>query len=332
MKMKRNKSQFVRLLALDEQIRGGRYPNALSFAATWEVSQKTIQRDIEFLRDSLGAPIEYDKTKQGYYYSHTNWFLPSVNMTEADLRTLLVATSSVQQYRGTPVAKDLERLFGKLTGALPRVSTVNPALILSRFSFTSTPAKPVDAKVWSVLVESLLCQRSVRIQYRSGGASPVTDRVIDPYHMANLQGEWYVFAYCNTKKKVLQFGVPYILEASLTSTSYTIPSSFNAQKMLAQTFRRFALGDGAKTIRLRFDKEVAQHVTASPWHPNQTTKQLRTGEVELSFQAAGLFEVSRWVLAWGHNVRVLAPRELRTMVEEEIALMAKSLGGHHKGS
>jgi predicted DNA-binding transcriptional regulator YafY len=183
-----------------------------------------------------------------------------------------------------------------------------------------------------VLVESLLCQRSARIQYRSGGVSQVTDRVIDPYHMANLQGEWYVFGFCHTKKKVLQFGVPYITEASLTSKSYTIPATFDAQKVLAQTFRRFALGDGAKTIRLRFDKEVAQRVTASSWHPNQTIKQLRTGEVELSFQAAGLFEVSRWVLAWGHNVRVLAPQELTTLVEEEIALMAKSLGVHHRVS
>jgi predicted DNA-binding transcriptional regulator YafY len=332
MKMKRSKSQFARLMALDEQIRGGRHPNALTFAAAWEVSQKTIQRDIEFLRDSLGAPIEYDKTKQGYYYTHSNWFLPSVNMTESDLRTLLVAASSVQQYQGTPVAKDLERLFGKLAEALPRVTTLNAALILSRFSFTSPPAKPVEAKVWSVLVESLLCQRSVQIQYRSGGVSQVTDRVIDPYHMANLQGEWYLFAFCHTKKKVLQFGVPYILEASLTSKTYSIPASFDAQKMLAQTFRRFALGDGAKTIRLRFDKEVAQRVSASPWHPSQTTKQLRSGEVELSFQAAGLFEVSRWVLAWGHNVRVLAPPELKTMVEGEIKLMARSLGGHQKGS
>jgi predicted DNA-binding transcriptional regulator YafY len=54
--------------------------------------------------------------------------------------------------------------------------------------------------------------------------------------------------------------------------------------------------------------------------------------VELSFQAAGLFEVSRWVLAWGHSVRVLAPPELRKMVEEEIKLMAKSIGGQHKGN
>ena len=56
--MKRNKSQFSRLLELDKRIRQGQYPNCLNFSADWEVSQKTIQRDIDFLRDSLNAPID----------------------------------------------------------------------------------------------------------------------------------------------------------------------------------------------------------------------------------------------------------------------------------
>ena len=54
--MTRTKSQFSRILALDQQLRDGKHPNCLSFAGEWEVSQKTVQRDIDFLRDQLGAP------------------------------------------------------------------------------------------------------------------------------------------------------------------------------------------------------------------------------------------------------------------------------------
>jgi Ankyrin repeats (3 copies) len=73
--MNRTKPQLHRLLALDRLIRSGKYPNALTFARKWEVSQKTVQRDIEFLRDMLGGPLEYDRVRKGYYYSDPQWDL-----------------------------------------------------------------------------------------------------------------------------------------------------------------------------------------------------------------------------------------------------------------
>ena len=74
--MERSKSQFPRLLELDRRIRSKEYPNCLTFSEEYEVSQKTIQRDIDFLRDQLGAPIEYDRDRKGFYYTDQNWFLP----------------------------------------------------------------------------------------------------------------------------------------------------------------------------------------------------------------------------------------------------------------
>ena len=65
--MKRTKSQYTRVLALDRKIRAGEYPNCLNFAADYEISQKTAQRDIDFLRDECGAPIAYDRVRKGFY-------------------------------------------------------------------------------------------------------------------------------------------------------------------------------------------------------------------------------------------------------------------------
>ena len=90
--MQRTKCQFNRLVELDRHIRAGNYPNCLTFSVKWEVAQKTIQRDIEYLRDGLGAPIDYDRDRKGYYYTDTNWFLPALSVTEGDLFYLLLAS------------------------------------------------------------------------------------------------------------------------------------------------------------------------------------------------------------------------------------------------
>ena len=62
------------------------------------------------------------------------------------------------------------------------------------------------------------------------------------------------------------------------------------------------------------------------WHPKQKVKCHKNGDLELAFEVTGLFEVFRWVLAWGHHVNVLAPKELKTMVADEVQLMATKNG------
>ena len=63
------KSQFLRLMDLDQRIRSGKYPSVRDMAKTWEVTPRTIKRDLEFMRDSLLAPISYDPARHGYFYS-----------------------------------------------------------------------------------------------------------------------------------------------------------------------------------------------------------------------------------------------------------------------
>lgn len=319
--MKRTKSQFNRLLELDRRIRAGAFPNCLTFSAEWEVAQKTIQRDIEYLRDCLGAPIEFDREKKGYYYTDTTWFLPSLSLSEGDLFYLMLASKVLDQYKGTPVARHVEQVFAKVAEHLPEKIAIKPEWVFTHFSFTSPPAKPVDQDIWSTIVRGLLHHRSVRILYRSMESGKNKERIMDPCHMANLQGEWYVFAWCHREKMVIQFAIPRIQSAVLTDVVFEEPKDFDPKKMLSATFGRFALSDKPQTVRLLFGKEVAPWVLEREWSPRQKVSKHRNGDIELSFPAAGLFEVFRWVLSWGHYVKVLGPEELRGMVEKEMELM-----------
>lgn len=323
--MNRTQSQFARLLELDRRIRAGRYPNCLTFAKEWEVSQKTVQRDVDFLKDQLHAPLKYDREKKGFHYTSQTWFLPSLSLSEGDLFTLLVASKALEQYRGTPVAEELERVFAKLTGMLPDKLTLRPELIYSRFSFTSPPAKPVDEKIWTCVVRGLLTQTKLKISYHSMEATAAKDRVLSPYHIANLQGEWYVFGHSDIDGEIRQFALPRIQKAKLTGQHFDMPADFDPDKMLANTFGRFVIGEKVHTVRLLFDAEAAPWVLERQWHPKQRTTTHSDVKVELSFPTTGLFEVFRWVLAWGHHAKVLTPELLQKMISDEVRHMAQEL-------
>ena len=326
--MKRNNPQHVRLMKLDRSIRAKEYPNCLTFAVDAEVSQKTVQRDIDFLRDQCGAPIAYDRVRKGFHYENDTWMLPSVMLSEGELLAVLLAAKAMEQYRGTPAGEQLERIFDKLAEMLPDKIALRPEQLYAGFTFRGPPAKPVDADVWSTVVQGVLRQQTLRIRYHSFDMpkdQTPKEVLIDPYHIANLQGEWYVLGVYSGYEDVHQLALPRIRSAALTEQHFEVPPGFDARRLLATTFGRF-VGDGSShRVRLLFDKAVANWVTERQWHPSQQIKTRKNGEVELEFPAAGLYEVQRWVLSWGSQVQVLEPKEMRTMLAKEINGMAARL-------
>jgi len=324
MRMKRTQSQFARFMELDRLIRERKYPNCLTFSNKWGVSQKTTQRDIDFLRDQCKAPIAYDRDHKGFYYEDATWMLPSVFLSEGELLAVLLASRALEQYRGTPVAKQVSQVFDKLSGLLPDKVTLKPELLYTRFTFKGASAKPVDADIWATVVNALLGQRTLRLRYRTfeaGKASKDKESRVNPYHIANLQGEWYLLGVHNGHTDIRQFSMARIEKATLSSEHFDMPADFDPVKLIAGTFGRYIGNGKSQVVRLLFQKDVASWVTEREWHPSQVIKTRKTGEIELSFPATGMFEVMRWVLSWGRSVKVLAPGELVKMVADEVDAM-----------
>ena len=74
-----DKSQIARIFEFDLKVRGGWFPSRSSFATECGFCERTVARDIEYIRERLKAPLAYDKRRRGYYYSKP-WNLPSILM------------------------------------------------------------------------------------------------------------------------------------------------------------------------------------------------------------------------------------------------------------
>src|SRR5271166_1656723 len=74
-----------------------------------------IQRDIEFMRDRLHAPLEIDIGQNGNFYTDPTYRLAYFPVTEGELVALLVSAQVMDQYRGTPFEHDLRRAMAKVS-------------------------------------------------------------------------------------------------------------------------------------------------------------------------------------------------------------------------
>ena len=64
-----NGSCFHRITVIHNMIKNNGYPNPVMLAEKFKVSKRTIEHDMSFMREQLGAPVEFDRKKKGYYYN-----------------------------------------------------------------------------------------------------------------------------------------------------------------------------------------------------------------------------------------------------------------------
>jgi len=131
-----------RMLRIHHAVSACHFPNASTLALEIEVATKTIHRDIEFMRDRLGLPIEFDPRRNGYHYTEEVSAFPNIQITEGELFALVVAEKALQQYRGTNFEKPLLSAIRKMEQSLPDTISVNLADIEQTISFR-TRAEPI---------------------------------------------------------------------------------------------------------------------------------------------------------------------------------------------
>ena len=107
------------MLRIHQALQTGKFPNATYLAGELEVSTKSIQRDLDFMRDRLLLPIEYDRRRFGYYYTQQVNAFPTFQITEGELFALVIAEKALQQYRGTNLEQPLLSAIRKIEQALP---------------------------------------------------------------------------------------------------------------------------------------------------------------------------------------------------------------------
>jgi proteasome accessory factor B len=311
------------MLRIHQAIQSGKFPNASTLAGELEVSTKSIHRDIEFMRDRLDLPIEYDGARFGYQYTEEVNAFPTVQITEGELFALIVAEKALQQYRGTSFEKPLLSAIRKMEQALPDTISLNLSDIEHTISFRTRAEQILDLKIFDALAKATAHRRQIELAYRKPGRREIEARVVDPYHLANINGEWYLFAFDHLRKDIRTFAPGRIQAVKETGKNFDRPQKFSLEKRLRDSFGVHS-GEGQYEIAIRFNTRSADYVREKKWHESQQLKELKDGGVELRLKLSGLAEVERWVLSWGGDAMVLQPRELVDSVRQAAEKILRS--------
>jgi predicted DNA-binding transcriptional regulator YafY len=262
-----------RMLRIHQALQAGGFPNASSLAREVEVSTKTIHRDIEFMRDRLNLPLEFDASRNGYFYTGEVSAFPTMQITEGEIFALVVAEKALQQYRGTSFEKPLLPPSAKWSKALPDTISLNLADIEQTISFRTRAEPILNLEIFDALAKAVAQRQQLELHYRKPGQL-AEQRLVDPYHLANINGEWFLFAYDHARKDIRTFAPARIQSVSPREKRLNARRNFRWRNGCA-TASACIPAKGEFEVVIRFNPRAADYIREKKWHPSQTLRELK---------------------------------------------------------
>ena len=197
-----------RLMLIDSAVRRRAWPNARTLARRFEMTRRTIQRDIDFMRTRLGAPLEFDTVQNGYYYTDPNYRLSLFEATEGELVALLVSAQVMDHYRGTPFERDLRKALAKISRSLPETIEISLDELSSYLSVLPRVQTTYNPDIFRVLVMAVCHSRQVSMTYWTAGRNATQQRTVDPYHLFLApDDDWCLVGHCHLRNAIRLFKV-----------------------------------------------------------------------------------------------------------------------------
>lgn len=314
------RQQLERIMVIDRCIREGEFPNAERLAEMLEVSRRVIFNDRDFMINRLGAPIEFDRHHGGWVYTDRTWNLPGMIVTEGELLAFFLSVEISKRYLGSSMENSLRSAVEKISKGVKGPVTVDLNTLRSQYTFSAPTYVAENEKALIDIHHAIYENKKIWMRYFTASRGEVTERTVEPYHLSNVRGDWYLIAFDDLRKEYRNFSVARISHWKVLNEKFTRDPQFSAQNWVESSFQA-QVGGAVEEVVIRFTSEAAHYVRERIWHPTQSIEENEDGSLVLRLRTSGLEGVKRWLFTFGSGAEVLSPDCLRQELIEEIAGM-----------
>ena len=232
--------RLTRLTAILTQLQTKRLITSTSLAEKFDVSIRTIYRDIKAL-EQAGVPI---LTEDGKGYSLMEGYkIPPIMFTESEANALITVEQLVLKNRDSSLIKEYTEAINKVKAVL-LFSTKQKVELLSKRIAVSPALSATNTSNSLTLIQNALTDFMVlNITYHSEHKNEKTERAIEPFALYySLQESWTLIAFCRLRKDYRMFRLDRILKIKQTELNFK-PHKMTLQKYLAEKEKNFMTPD-----------------------------------------------------------------------------------------
>jgi predicted DNA-binding transcriptional regulator YafY len=330
-----------RLLGMMLKLRSGRVVPATELAAQFEVSQRTVYRDMETL-SALGVPVYAEQGRKGGFRLLDGYFLPAISFTQAEAVSLLLGLAVLERMRSRPFAASLETAASKLLAAMPRHLSERLAEAATFLGVERSaedafhrelaepplpdPASAAEQHAIDTFLQALLDGTNVALDYRSP-YRPASDTITAvPRGLFWDRDRWYLVGdrlEPAPGRRIWRADRVLAIRTIERPTDATPP--FDVQPLLGRAWLAGAMDQWADDapVRIRLSRTQVDLLRADWYYRHARYDELPDGAVVIRFgqdRQSVVLELLRWL---GPGAELLEPAEWRAAIRDDLRRMLK---------
>lgn len=319
--------RFDRVVAILIHLQSKRIIKAQELATRFEVSLRTIYRDIRTLEAS-GVPI-YSEAGTGYSLIE-GYRLPPVMFSREEACSFIAAEKLMQKFTDKELGKHYTSAAFKLKAVLQLsdkdwISSVESNVLMQPTSKLFNDKTP---NTLALLFKSIAEKVQVIMLYQTLEAEQPTERTIEPVGIFHDHNNWYILGYCHLRKDYRQFRTDRIQGINITERPFTKEH---------QPLETYLKNDKEKysttKVRILVDKTIAKHLEYEKQYHGFISQKATGNSIEMSFLCRNIDEgFSRWYMMFGDHASIIEPESLKERVLELLSTMASKIEPKHSDS
>jgi len=293
-----------------------------AFLEALGVSRATFKRDLEYLRDRMDAPIQWDAEAGGYRLATEsgepqNYELPGLWLNAGELYALLAMEQLLEGLQPGLLGPHVRPLRDRIR-RLIEVGDHSAEEVGRRIRILEVGSRPVEPECFQALASAVLSRRRLRIRHYNRVRGESNERIVSPQRLVHYRDNWYLDAWCHERQALRTFSADVIEEAELLERGAREVAETRLDRHLGSGFGIFS-GARTETAILQFTSERARWVSREIWHPDQEGQFQLDGSYLLKVPYADPRELVMDILKYGPDVEVLAPAALAELVIGRLA-------------
>jgi predicted DNA-binding transcriptional regulator YafY len=336
-----------RALGILLMLSGGRLVPATAIAEKFEVSLRTIYRDVDRLL-ALGVPVEAERGAVGGYRLADGYLQAPVALTRSETAALLVALAVARGLKATPLVAELDSAQGKLLASMPRAAR---ELLLDGSRLVGIERQPPDIfhgrydsksasqsqSAVDAFMSGLLGARRVRFEHRNPSRDTARFYEVEPRAILFDRDLWYLVGHSIDAGDIRMWRADRVIAIEVTGMAFRQDRTFSVQSMLGRSWLGRAMEQWAQEsemTRIRMTERQAETLRQDWYYAHALFEPDEGGTVRMTVpdtSPRAMLSLVRWL---GPEAELLGPPHLRRQLTEELAVMARHYeeGGAAGGS
>ncbi|MDV3753105.1 helix-turn-helix transcriptional regulator [Elizabethkingia anophelis] len=305
--------RFDRIIAIFIHLQSRRTVRAQDLADRFEVSLRTIYRDIKSL-EQAGIPI-YSEAGTGYELME-GYKLPPVMFSQEEALSFIAAEKLMDRFIDEGLKQNFLSATYKIKSVLRMsekdlLSTLENQIIIQKPPH-STLVKKAPDHTMETLFNAIAQQKQVRIDYKGVQDSKCQERIIEPVGLFYEQGYWYIQAYCLLRNDYRQFRTDRISGIQILEIGFSkkhphlkqlLPEKKNDHK-------------GTEAI-IRVHNSFAGYMKWDRHYYGFVSEKDLGEETEMVFSIRDIDNgFPRWLLMFGDRLTIIKPESLKNDVQD----------------